>query len=285
MDPAKIAIRASTQVHLDIEDIKDDLVVLKDGSCCLVIATKAINFGLLSAREQEATIYAYASLLNSLTFPIQIVIRSQKKDISGYLKLLDEAERKESRRLIKEQIQKYRHFIKETVQKNEVLDKKFYIIIPMSALELGITKTLTATFTRRRGLPFDKAYILQKAKVNLHPKRDHLLRLLNRLNLKGQQLTTQELVKLFFTIYNPESTGQPIGEAEQYQTPLVQPAAPIVPGSPTGQASETPPLTEEAAESPLPSKPAIETVPDIDATQKSAIHDQISHLVNESVEK
>ena len=80
-DPAKIAIRASTQQHLDIEDIQDDLIILKDGSCCLVIAATAINFGLLSEREQDATIYAYAGLLNSLTFSIQIVIRSQRKDI------------------------------------------------------------------------------------------------------------------------------------------------------------------------------------------------------------
>ncbi|MBM3205847.1 hypothetical protein FJZ41_03315, partial [Candidatus Shapirobacteria bacterium] len=64
-DPANIAIRASTQDHLEIEDIKDDLVILKDGSCALVLSTTAINFGLLSEKEQEATIYAYAALLNS----------------------------------------------------------------------------------------------------------------------------------------------------------------------------------------------------------------------------
>ena len=68
MDPIKIPIRASTQEHLDIEDIRDDLIVLKDGSCVLVIATTAINFGLLSEKEQDATIFAYAALINSLTF-------------------------------------------------------------------------------------------------------------------------------------------------------------------------------------------------------------------------
>jgi hypothetical protein len=221
-DPAKIAIRASTQQHLDIEDIQDDLVILKDGSCCLVIGTTAINFGLLSEKEQEATIYAYAGLLNSLTFSIQLVIRSQRKDISSYLKLLEEAEAKEAKPKIKEQIKKYRAFVQETVQKNQVLDKDFFLVIPMSALELGVTKTLKATFTPKRGLPFDKAYILERAKVNLYPKRDHLLRLLNRLGLKGKQLTTQELIQLFFNIYNPESLGPKIAQGGQYQTPLVQ---------------------------------------------------------------
>ena len=216
-DPKKIAIRASTQAHLDIEDIKDDLVILKNGGACLVLATTAINFGLLSEKEQEATIYAYAALLNSLTFPLQIVIHSQRKDISAYLQLLEEAERKEPKKSIKEQILKYRKFVKETVQKNDVLDKKFYLIIPMSALELGVTKKLTGRV--------DKNYILKRAKVNLYPKRDHLLRQLNRLGLKGRQLTTQELIRLFFNIYNAAVEGQPILESEQYQAPLVGLAA------------------------------------------------------------
>ena len=94
-DPTKIAIRASTQDHLEIEDIQEGIIILKSGSSCLIIGTTAINFGLLSEKEQEATIYAYAALLNSLTFPIQIFIRSTRKDITSYLVLLAEREKKE----------------------------------------------------------------------------------------------------------------------------------------------------------------------------------------------
>ena len=72
-------IKASTQDHLDIEDVRDNLALLRDGSACLILQTTAVNFSLLSESEQDATIYAYAGLLNSLTFPIQIIIRSQKK--------------------------------------------------------------------------------------------------------------------------------------------------------------------------------------------------------------
>ena len=71
-------IRASTQEFLEIEDIKDDLVILKDGSCCLIIKTSAVNFGLLSQEEQDAIIFAYAAFLNSLSFPLQILIFSRK---------------------------------------------------------------------------------------------------------------------------------------------------------------------------------------------------------------
>lgn len=221
-DHTRVAIRASTQEHLEIEDVQDDIVILKDGGACLIIAATAINFDLLSEIEQEATIYAYASLLNSLTFPIQIVIRSSRKDISAYLQLLDKIESKETRPLLKNQIIKYRQFVKETIQKNNVLDKKFFLIVPMSALEIGATQTLMATLNPKKTLPFDKSYILEKAKINLYPKKDHLLRLLNRLGLKGRQLDTQELIKLFFSIYNPESTSQSVAESQQYQAPLVQ---------------------------------------------------------------
>jgi hypothetical protein len=92
MDYNKTPIKASTQEHLSVHNIRDNIVMLKDGSCSLLLSVSAVNFDLLSEREQDAIIYAYGSLLNSLTFSIQIFIRSQKKDISSYLKLLEKQE-------------------------------------------------------------------------------------------------------------------------------------------------------------------------------------------------
>ncbi len=289
-DTTNIAIRASTQEHLDIEDIKDGVIILKDGGACLVLISSAINFGLLSEKEQEAAIFAYASLLNSLTFQIQIIIRSALKDISSYLRLIEEQEAKEKRRLIKEQLGKYKIFIQETVQKNKVLDKKFYLVIPMSALELGVTKTLLTGLTKRRTLPFDKDYILQKAKVNLYPKRDHLLRLLNRLGIKGRQLETQELIKLFFDIYNPESHGQQVLAAEQYQPPLVQSTAPIDLKQTTGQPVASQPIIKTPETAPTERKPE-EKMPSQTPTEvftskpndEESVRDQIDGLVKESL--
>jgi len=222
MIPAQ-AILATTQDHLEIEDIKEGIVILKDGGACLVIEVTSINYELLSEKEQEAIIYAYAGFLNSLNFPIQIVIRSQIKDVSSYLNYLKEIEKKETRPLIKEKIAKYAKFVSETVRKNNVLDKKFYIVVPMSVIEIGAVKALTTSFSPgKRKLPLDKTYILEKAKINLFPKRDHILRLLKRVGLRGRQLETKELIKLFFEIYNPQSVGQQLGEPEGYQKPMVQ---------------------------------------------------------------
>ena len=241
MNPAPV--KASTQQHLDIEDIRDDIVILKDGSCCLILQTTAVNFSLLSESEQDATIYSYAGLLNSLTFPVQIVIHSQKKNIRSYLNLLVAQEQKMKNQLLKSQLGKYRQFIQKTVKENEVLDKKFYLVIPFSSLEMGITSTLASTMKKKSGLPFDKDFIIQKAKTSLVPKRDHLVGQLARLGLTTKQLTTPELIKLFFQYYNPESGDAEFADGTDYQAPLVQAAVTSPPQSPppTKAKSQPPP--------------------------------------------
>lgn len=191
MDVTRAAIRGSTQEHLEIADIADDLVIMKDGSVALVIAVSAVNFGLLSEKEQEAIIFAYAGMINSLNFSIQIVVRSQQKDISHYLTLLEQEETKQTNPLLKSQIGSYRKFIAQTVKENNVLDKKFYVIIPFSSLELGVG-------TKKP----PQATILERAKVALMPKRDHLMRQMGRLGLRAKQLTTAELIEVYYEIYN-----------------------------------------------------------------------------------
>lgn len=218
---------ASTQDYLDIEDIRENLVLLKDGSCCLILQTTAVNFSLLSEAEQDATIYAYAGLLNSLTFSIQVVVKSQKKDIANYLALLNNQRRKITNPLLKNQLEKYYEFVKKTVAENEVLDKKFYVVIPFSSLELGIGSTLSSSLKKKANLPFPKDQILQKAKLSLFPKRDHLISQLTRLGLKTQQLTTPELIKLFYLSYNPDSGSIDFPEDAGYDAPIV--AANITP--------------------------------------------------------
>ena len=156
---AKQPIRGSTQQFVEIEDIKDDIVLLRDGSAALVIETTAVNFGLLSESEQDATVFAYAALLNSLSFPIQIVIRSKRMDISSYVASLDEQIRSQSNEALRREMELYKQFVEATIKENNVLDKKFYIVIPFSRLELGIGGALP---TGKKGLPFDKNYVLEK---------------------------------------------------------------------------------------------------------------------------
>ena len=217
---AQKIIRGTTQDFLEIEDIKDDLVLLKNGSCCLILQVSAINFGLLSEEEQDAIIAAYASLLNSLSFPLQILIISKRKDVSSYLAKLQRAEEKATEGKIREQIRKYRDFIEQTVRKTNVLDKNFYMVIPFFALELGPQGAARAL--GKRGLPAPKEYILERAKTALLPKREYLIHLLARLGLKAYQLDTESLIKLFYDLYNPEILGETMASSQDYQKPLVE---------------------------------------------------------------
>lgn len=227
-----LPITASTQDHLDIADIIDDLVILKNGGVALVLQTTAVNFGLLSETEQDAIIYAYGALLNSLNFPIQIVIRSRRMDISSYLDLLRQQEEKQTNENLRYQIKKYRHFVASIIKENRVLDKKFYIVIPFSPLELGVKPATTSLLDlllpirKKRSLPFPKDYLLKRAKDSLYPKRDHLIKQLARIGLKAQQLTSQQLAELFYDIYNPvEGGGERLNATlSDYTTPLVTPA-------------------------------------------------------------
>lgn len=213
MDPNKIAIKGTTQDHLLIEDIKEDLAILKDGSCVMILETSSVNFDLLSEKEQEAMIYAYAALLNSLTFPIQILIRSTRKDVSGYLNRLRQQEVKVSDPLLKKQIISYRSFVEEMVKKNNVLTKSFYIVLPFYATELGIqvaaksTMPLPFSFFKTKttsSLPAKKEEIIEKSKATLIPKKEHVIRLFGRLGLSLKQLTTKDLIRLFYQIYNQQ---------------------------------------------------------------------------------
>ncbi|MBI2617659.1 hypothetical protein HYW55_06000 [Candidatus Gottesmanbacteria bacterium] len=216
--PTSSPIRATTQDFLGIEDIADDILILQDGSAALLVETTAVNFGLLSEDEQDALIYAYASLLNSLSFPLQIVILSKRMDISSYIELITQVEETQVDVILKERLRRYKEFILSIVKENRVLEKRFYIVISFSSLELGVK----GAFGKKKKLPFSKDYILSRAKTSLLPKRDHLLRQLNRFGLRGRQLTTQELVEIFYNLYNPTMTGEKLGEISGYGKPLVE---------------------------------------------------------------
>jgi len=228
MDIKTKAIKGTTQEHLSIEDITHDMVILKNGHCAYILETSSVNFDLLSEREQEAMIYAYASLLNSLTFPIQIFIHSALKDVSNYLKYLHQWEMKTNQPLIKKQIAHYRQFITQVVEKNQVLTKSFYLVVPFSPLEMGVAAAKTVFSFRslfRKNLPsqlpLPKPQLIARAKANLDPKRDHLIHALARLGLRAHQLKTPQLISLFYSIYNQEKLEVKNSPLKENETPVV----------------------------------------------------------------
>ena len=171
-------IKATTQDHLDIADIRDNLVVLNDGGAVVILETNAINFDLLSIQEQDAAIAAYSSLLNSLSFPIQVTIRSKRIDITEYLEKVKDIEEKQPNPKIRDQIRKYRSFIQdELITKENVLDKNFYVSIPYKIFDIGGNGSAFASLfgisggsSNKQRINIDK--ILQEATADLEPKKN-----------------------------------------------------------------------------------------------------------------
>lgn len=187
----------STQRFIEIVDIVGDIVLIRGGNACLVIEVQATNFALLSAEEQDAKISAYAALLNSLSYSIQIVIRSKKLNIASYLKLLEEEELNSKNPKLANQINLYRDFVSELVKVNTILDKKFYIVIPYSSLEKGITGAKEQVSKNS-----SQSFFLAEAQAALHSKAEGLHAQLRRLNLKAETLDKERLIKVFYEIFN-----------------------------------------------------------------------------------
>lgn len=197
-------IMTTTQNALPVADITNDIVIYKDGGAALVMESTSLNFGLLSEKEQAAVIAAYAAMINSFSFAVQIVVRTQRKDITSYINYLDSEAKKITQPLLSHLMQSYKGFILESVKKKNVLGKRFFVVLYLSPLELGISKSVRS-LTRGGGvLPFPKSYVIKKAKITLYPRRDHLMRQAGRLGIKFRQLNTMELIDLYYTIFNPE---------------------------------------------------------------------------------
>ena len=224
---------ATTQDHLDIEDVRDDIVLLKSGNATAVLQTTAVNFDLLSEGEQDSMIFAYASLLNSLSFPIQVMVRTKRMDVSNYLYRIQEAKNKATNDSIAAQIDLYEAFIKDLVSKNQVLDKRFYVVIPYIGLDFSQIKGGFSHLFGQRVENIDRGALLEKAKTNLEPKIEHLSKQFARIGVKAVRLNTEELVELFYDLYNPEVAREQkaaLGTRE-YTTPLVEPSiAPMIGG-------------------------------------------------------
>ncbi len=204
-------IKGTTQDFIEVEDIIDDIVLLRGNAAATIIEVGAVNFYLLSSEEQNSMIYAYSNLLNSLSFPIQIVILSKKMDISSYLEYLKLKTQQQKDSALVKHLQSYQEFIKTVIKKNSVLEKRFFFTIPFNPMEMGAS-----------GMQhLSKEYVVSRAKTSLYPKRDHLLRLLAKIGLRANIAQKQEIVELFYNLYNPSAVGRQLAPIDTYTSPVM----------------------------------------------------------------
>jgi len=196
----------ATQRYLDIAEIRDDMIILKDGTVRAVMLVSSINFSLKSSEEQEAIIQSYMTFLNGLEYPIQIVIQSRHMNIDAYIASLDEQEKKTTNDLLRTQIADYRNFVKELVVLGEIMQKKFFLVVPYDP----VTNKQKNFFSRLSEAlsPSAAANLNQK---QMQDRRDQLSRRveiimsgLTSMSLQAVRLDTQGLIEVFYTAYNPD---------------------------------------------------------------------------------
>lgn len=209
MSKSKLAnkkVNASTQQYLDIAEIRDDLVVLKDGTLRAVLLASSINFALKSEDEQNAIVQGYISFLNSLDFPLQIVIQSRRLNVDAYLGSLEVKEREQTNELLRTQISEYREFIGQLVTLGEIMGKRFYVVVPYTPLggaRAGFFSQLGTVFSPAKVIRLSES-TLQKYRERLAARVEKITSNLASLGITAVQLNTQSLIELYYNCYNVE---------------------------------------------------------------------------------
>jgi hypothetical protein len=204
----------STQNTLQIAEIRDGIVIMNDGSFRSVIMAKSINFDLMSPQEQEGVEYSYQGFLNSLYFPVQIFIRSQKVDLQPYIEKLDKIRTEHDNMLLAMLMDDYIGYIDQLSQQTNIMDKKFYIVVPYFP-HVDVQKAfsqsknfLTGFFelfnNKEQHVVINEAD-LEKAKTELRNRVQAVLQGLLQCGIQGLPLDTQELIELYYDTYNPDT--------------------------------------------------------------------------------
>lgn len=212
--PAKGKNPNSTQNSLQIAEIRDGIVIMNDGSYRSVVMVKSINFDLMSPEEQEAVEFSYQGFLNALYFPIQIFIRSQKVDLQPYIAKLDKIRTEHDNMLLALLMEDYISYIGDLSQHTNIMDKKFYVVIPFYPLadtqkalkeSKNFLTGLGGLFNKKEQHVVINEPELENAKTELRNRVQAVLSGLLQSGIQGLPLDTQELIELYYDTYNPDT--------------------------------------------------------------------------------
>jgi len=223
----------STQNALQISEIRDGIVIMNDGSFRAVVMCQSINFDLMSPQEREAVEFSYQGFLNSLYFPVQIFIRSQKVDMRPYLEKIDRIRKEQDNMLLGLLMEDYIAFLADIAQQTNIMDKKFYLVIKYPDTEQDVRKALKQSagfFTGMAELlsPGKQPHVvidestLEKAKTELRNRIQAVMQGLAQCGIQSLPLDTEELIELYYDAYNPDTaTRQQIKNFKDLTAPVV----------------------------------------------------------------
>ncbi len=208
---------ASIQKHLPIKEIKDGVLILKSGGLRAILMTSSINFALKSTDEQDAIVHRYQALLNSLDFPIQIMAASRKFDIEPYLETLKQHQEKQENELLKVQTSEYLDFVKGLTETTNIMTESFYLIVPYNpsiTKKIGFFGNLLGGFKKNKDSSSQESF--EELKNNLWQRVEFITAGLRSTGLKAVPLKTDELIELFYKLYNPSAKEEPeLGKAKE----------------------------------------------------------------------
>ena len=204
---AKNKINDSTQEYLDIAEIRDSTVIMKDGTLRSVLLVSSINFALKSEDEQNAVIDSYVRFLNNLNFTLQIVIQSRELDINSYLDYLKEKEKEQTNKLLKMQTGEYINYIKELTSLGKIMNKRFYVIVPYDPStdkHKGFVNSFKSAI-RPASMIVLKEKIFVAYQEMLNRRVESVYGGLESMGVSVERLDTQGLIELYYRTYNPET--------------------------------------------------------------------------------
>lgn len=206
---ARNKVSASTQRFLDISEIKENTVVMRDGTLRSVILVSSINFALKSEDEQNAIISAYVGFLNNIDFPLQIVIQSRELNIDNYLESLKKKEKEQTNELLKMQTAEYIQYINELISMSKIMNKRFYVVIPYDPLsdkQKNFFSRFLDVFKPTTLIKMKEKKFLRR-RVELTRRVDNIMSGLNSIGLNCVELDTQSLIELYYNSYNPSTSA------------------------------------------------------------------------------
>lgn len=213
MSPIPLSGAHPTQHYLNIADIKDDVIILRNGELRQVLGVTALNFALKSEEEQAAIIYQYQAFLNSLQFPIQLLVQSRQLDLTSYIVTLQARMSQTTAPLIRNQIADYLDFINRLISMGSIMEKNFYVVIPLATSSIRARSLFGQLFKHETVNIQDKDLVDAKAK--LADRTETVSSGLSSVGLTVRTLPTEELKQLIFSTYNPVATGEVASEEKR----------------------------------------------------------------------
>jgi hypothetical protein len=206
-------IKNQTQSFVPIQEVRDGIVVLKDGSMRAILMTSSVNFALKSEDEQKSIVYQFQNFLNSLNFDMQIFIQSRNLDIRPYTALLQDRLRVQTDDLMKVQIREYMKFVRTFTEQASIMTKRFFIVVPYTPLNTNLTKVKGGLFgSKNKDAKASKiaSDAFMESRTQIAQRVDVVMSGLARTGVRSVQLGTEEVIEVFYQLFNPGEAEKPL---------------------------------------------------------------------------